>query len=307
MTVTDVALARNTLSDTPIDRTTLIRQPIDLGGQLWLGRLDQTLTGQILDACEPRGLNYQVNRAWGVMYALYRTDAPRQPGSLYQWDPDHRLSLAMRMSRLVHPTSLAYEFSARVVENEGSPDRIIAPSYIKGWGTRAYVVNTQMNWLTTDHASQLRQLLTVYDHDALPERVKSALFYFEYAALTYFIDLRWVSLTTACESLIHIDGERDPANPQRFAGSTQVFVTRMSQLTRAVLGAALPEVDLRAMYRARSALAHGQDFTGLTSENRRLYVLHEDTLRAILRKVVLEQAFAATFQDDTSIQATLPL
>ena len=310
MAVTDVALVRNTLADAPresIDRANLIRDPIDLGGQLWLGRLDQELTDQILDACEPRGLNYQVNRVWGVMYALYRTDAPYQPQSLYQWDPDHRLSLAIRMSRLAHPTSLGYEFSARIVEHQGLRQRIIAPSYIKGWGTKAYVVNTQTNWLTIDHAHQLRRLLAAYDHDALSERIKSALFYFEYAALTHFIDLRWVSLTTACESLVHIDGERDPANPRRYARSTQVFVTRMTELARAMLGAAVPEVDLRAMYRARSALAHGQDFTGLTPEKRRLYVLHEDTLRAILRKAVLEPAFAATFRDDASVQAALPL
>lgn len=310
MTVTDVALVRNTLSDAPrdaIDRANLIRKPIDLGGQLWIGRLNHALTEQILDACEPRGLNYQVNRVWGVMYSLYRTDAPSLPQSRYQWDPDHLLSLAIRMSRLIHPTALAYEFSARIVEDEGEAARIVAPSYIKGWGTKAYVVNTETNWLTADHALQLRPLLAAYNHDQLPERVKSALFYFEYAALTHFIDLRWVALTTACESLVHIDRERDPANPSRYVGSTRVFVTRMFRLAQLVGEAPITEVDLTDMYRQRSALAHGQDFTGLTPEKRRLYVLHENTLRAILRKTVLDPALAATFRDDTSIQSVLPL
>ena len=310
MPIIDVALVRNTLGQAnrdAIDRANLIRAPIDLGSSLWIGRLDHDTTTAIVEACEPPGLNVPLNRPWGVMYTLYRTDPPEVPESRYQWDPDRRISLGIRMSRLVHPTSIGYEFTARVVDNGASAPRVIAPSHIKGWGTRAYVVDTQNNWLTIDHAAEMRRLLAVYDHAQVPERVKSALFYFEYAALTYFIDLRWVAITTACESLVHIDGEREPSQPQRYARSTNVFVTRMARLSALALDAPLSEADLIAMYRQRSALAHGQDFTGLTPEKRRLYCLQEDALRAILRKAVLERQFAELFQSDASVQAAFPL
>ncbi len=310
MPVLDVALVRNTLAQAnraAINRANLIRDPVDLGNSLWIGRLDQDTTNAIVEACEPPGLNFSLNRAWGVMYTMFRTDPPAGQESRYQWDPDGRISLGIRMSRLVHPTTIGYEFTARVVDDGEPPRHVIAPSLIKGWGTRAYVVDTANNWLTIDHAAQVRRLLASYDHGQLPERVKSALFYFEYAALTYFIDLRWVAITTACESLVHIDGEREPGNPKRYARSTHVFVTRMSRLSNMVLGAPLPETDLIAMYRQRSALAHGQDFTGLTPEKRRLYCLQEDTVRAILRKAVLERQFAELFQSDVSVQAAFPL
>jgi hypothetical protein len=298
---------RNTLSPATlqaIDRATLIREPIALGKNLWIGRLDAQLEKDVCRACEPRGLNHDVYRIWRVAYALYRSDAPSAGESRFQWDPDGLAGLAIRMSRLVHPTSIGYQITARVIEENG--ERIIAPSYVEGWGVAAYVVDPQTNRLSVDQAQELRSLITAYDDKALADRVKSALFYFECAALTRYADPRWVSLTTACESLVHIDDEPDPANPSRHARATEVFVRRMRRLTDTV-GKPVSDGDLRAMYRARSAIAHGQDISGLTPEKSRLYTLHEDALRAILRKAVLEPQFAATFRDDTSIQTTLPL
>lgn len=306
----DVALVRSTLSEaTPgsIDESKKIRDPIDLGRDVWIGRLEQELTNQIRKACMPAGLNWPLHYAWGVMYSMFRVNAPENPQSQCQWDPDGQLNRAIRLSRLVHPTSVSCELTARVADPPEVQTRVIAPSHIKGLGSQAYVLDTAHNWLTTDDASVLRQLIATYDHPTTCERVKSALFYFEYVAATYWVDLRWVTLTTACESLIHIDGERDPANPTKFAGSTHVFVQRMSRLTNAIYGAPLPEADLREMYRQRSALAHGLDFTGMTPENRRLYGSQEDALRRILLKAVLEPTFAATFGDDAEIQAAWPL
>jgi hypothetical protein len=169
------------------------------------------------------------------------------------------------------------------------------------------VLDTDADYLTVDNALVLRQLLAVYDHATTSERLKSALFYFEMVALTQWVELRWVTLTTACESLIHVDGERDPNNPARYAGSTYVFVRRMALLTTLVDGAPIPDDDLREMYRQRSALAHGLDFTGMTPEARRLYGNQESALRRILLKAVLEPAFAALFVTDPSIQTVLPL
>jgi hypothetical protein len=194
-----------------------------------------------------------------------------------------------------------------VVDQPDSPQRVIAPSRIKGWGTKAYVHDTESNYLTATHAAELRDLLAAYRHDALPERVKSALFYYEYAALTYFTELRWVALTTACESLVHIDGERESQNPAKYARSTRVFVTRMSRLTEFALGKAISDDDLAKMYRQRSALAHGQDFAGMTPEKRSLYGLQERALMLILKKAVLDPAFGAMFRDEAAVQAALPL
>jgi hypothetical protein len=309
VSLTDVVLVRNQLdkaSQDRLQRTTLIKKPMDLGDDLWIGCLDSDLRDQILKACQSPGLNYALSRAWGVMYALYRTNPPEDSASQYGWDPDGRLSLAIRLSRLVHPTSIDYEYTARVIDRTGE-QRIIAPSHIVGWGTTAYVLDTASNWLTTSDVAELRTLLASHHHDSLSERVKSALFYYEYAALTYFTDLRWVAITTACESLIHIDGERDPKDSRRYAGSTRVFVSRMSHLTGLVLPEPVSDHDLTDMYRQRSALAHGQDFTGFTPEKRRLYGLHENSLRCILKRAVLDPAFAAMFRDDAAIQAAMPI
>lgn len=306
----DVALVRNQLTYAvpgTIARTKRIDAPIDLGHDLWLGRLDHELIDQVRDACMPAGLHFPLHHAWGFMYSMFRTNAPQNPNSQYQWDPDGRLNLAIRLSRLVHPTSISCEFTARVADPPEVATRVIAPSHIKGWGAKAQVLDTDADRLTAEDAAVLRQLLAVYNHATTSERLKSALFYFEMVALTKWVDLRWVTLTTACESLIHVDGERDPGNPARYSGSTNVFVRRMSRLTTLVDGAPLPDDDLRQMYRQRSALAHGLVFTGMTPEKRRLYGSHENALRRILLKAVLDPAFAAFFLTDESIQAALPL
>lgn len=123
----------------------------------------------------------------------------------------------------------------------------------------------------------------------------------------YYTDVRWPLLAAAAESLIHVDGERDPKNPSRYAGSTQVFVRRLLLVQSKIGDLGFTEDALREIYSHRSALAHGQPFDWLEPRVKDLYALFENGLRVILRRAITDTHVAALFVDAATIQDELPL
>lgn len=290
-----------------IDRDELIDEPLHLADNLWIGPLeDRQLVLAIMDACEPAGENFRPVRQFYSKYAIVRENTPVPRGSELTWDSDGRIGLVIRMSRLVHPTSIGYEYAARVVILPSGKRRII-PAIKTGFGNVAYVAEPGYDWLTKKHVPQIAELVAKFNPATLPDRIKSALFYFDYATCTYYVDIRWPLLVTAAESLIHVNGERDPLKPSNYSGSTRVFVDRMLGIQSKVGELGFTKENLRVIYHERSGLAHGQDFTGLDFIRKDLYHKLENGMRAVLRKAVIDGAFAAIFLDVKTLQRELPL
>jgi hypothetical protein len=287
-----------------VDMTKVIRKPIHLARDLWIGPLEDDLTQAVLHATEPAAENFDPSRQYGSRYSFYRVNAPAVD-HLYSWDPDRELSTALQLSRLVHPTSAALGHAARVLTREDGVRQII-PADVKGCGAQAYVVDQKHDWLTVDHALELRTLLAAFSPDQLPERVSSALFYFESAAYNYYLELRWALLTIAFESLLHIDRAPHPSQPKRFAGSTQQFVGRALALNQ-YLPLQFDEHELRDAYSHRSSIAHGQPINALGASELKLYARMENALRAILKEAILKPTFASMFATDASVSKFLPL
>jgi hypothetical protein len=131
------------------------------------------------------------------------------------------------------------------------------------------------------------------------------MWYFEAAARNYFVEIRWLLLTTGLESLVHIKDER--LHNKSFARPTKVFVDRLLALGGIDCTFAVSEEDLIKMYKERSMVAHGISIGSLDPEKKSLYRREENLLRDILRKALLEPNFAAIFQSNASVQSHLPL
>lgn len=306
----DVLLVENKIafvSDRATERPEPIYESHELGNGVWLGPVERNLMKAVIDACEPKGENFHPVINTHAHYGFYRHKPYSESDNLYGFDETGDLRRAVRLSRLVRPTSAGQQYAARVVTTPGASDRMIVPARASGMGAEAYVIDTDSDWMSDDHARALVPLMTAYDHASTPLRIKLALFYFEYVAWTYYVDLRWTLLTTAAEALVHIEGERDPRNPSRYAGSTQQFVARMTGMMAIVPGLLYSETDLRAMYRARSGVVHGQDYAHQDPEIQRLYALLENSIRAILRFLILTPSTAALFRSDDTLRAALPL
>ena len=156
-----------------------------------------------------------------------------------------------------------------------------------------------------EHVRALRKLLKVFNPSALPERVSRALWYHEYVFWTHMIDVRWPLCVTALEALIHTDeGDRPPG---KRLGCTEQFVRRLLMLTQFVKGLRWTEQDLRDAYDRRSGLVHGvgRGADALTVEGRRLYLLVENGLRAIILDAIYKPAIAHLFVSKASIRTSL--
>jgi hypothetical protein len=81
-----------------------VKDRIEMGQGLWLGRLDGDLAKALMDTCEPKVLGVPAAvRQYAQMYAYVRELHPS--AEIHRWDDDHRLSRLVAMSRLIHPTT----------------------------------------------------------------------------------------------------------------------------------------------------------------------------------------------------------
>lgn len=271
-----------------------VHEVVELDADLIIGPITEH-TQQILDACEPRGINLpKPHHAFGSQYGIGRL-AP--PGHAHQFDPDLRLRTCVQLSRVAHPTALSFVFAGRLTTDGDRRITEFAPARLIAGGRHAFVADPPRNWLNDDHVAVLRQLLASFDPDLLPRRVLNALFYHEYLHQLQTVDARWPMATTGLEALIHTDRHN----------STRQFVQRLLGLQARVELAIADEGDLLAMYDRRSTLAHGQTLGGLTPENKRLYELLELLLRTAIKNAILTPAFGDLFRDDAIIRSTWPV
>ncbi len=253
-----------------------------------LVELDRELAERVMDSCDPQpfGMPKAVRQS-PQLYSFVRSTTDYS--YLWDWKPDQRLETCVALSRLVHPTSFPLEYHVKIsLEGKGKLSELIP---LVGAYRGAWIAERDRDWLTRDDCVELQKLVAKLPL-ALPERLNRALWYNEYAARTYFADVRWTIVATALEALIHTDRR----------GSTSQFVTRTSKLGLAVGLAKFTRDEASRFYDRRSSLAHGQGLGKLSPEDRALYVLGEDLLRMVLKRAILDVKFAATFADGASVR-----
>jgi hypothetical protein len=169
----------------------------------------------------------------------------------------------------------------------------------------AFVINPKNAWLNPSDVPQLGLLTEAYFSQTPCRRVVSALWYFEAAARSYYIDSRWPLLATGLEALVHIRNEKLPTG--RYAGSTKVFARRLSSFGSLASELTISEGELRSIYDWRSHLAHGQTFGNIDLARQALYEKMETFMRNVLKKALLDRSFHDLFLTDATIPSVFPL
>lgn len=274
-----------------VERHPPVEQPFQVASDIELTRVDRDLAEHVMDCCEAQVFGFpKPVRQSPQLYSFVRT--ANQSGNLWDWKPDHdqRLEMCVALSRLVHPTSFPLEYHVKVSLEENGKLKELLP--LVGVYRGAWIAERERDWLTLDDCTDLQKLVARLPLK-LPPRLSRALWYNEYAARTYFADVRWTMIATALEALVHTDRR----------GSTAQFVKRTEKLGSAMNLKKFTATSAARFYDLRSSLAHGQGIGSLRPEEQALYVLGEDLLRAVLSQAILDDQFAATFADDPSIKA----
>jgi hypothetical protein len=259
-----------------------------LADDLEIVELDSELAEHVMDSCEARtfGMGKPVRQS-NQLYSFVRGTTAFD--NIWDWKPDQSLEMCVAFSRLVHPTSFRLEYHVKVALDERGKLRELIP--LVGEYRGAWIAERDRDWLAWDDFVELQKLVARLPIK-LPARINRALWYNEYAARTFFADVRWTMIATALEALIHTD---------RY-GSTAQFVARTVKLGVAMGLTGFSEDSAARFYDRRSSLAHGQGLGELRSEDQILYILGEDLLRMVLQRAILDPQFAATFKDETGIR-----
>lgn len=270
------------------------KETIVLAEDLRLEKLERSLASRIMDSCEPLGeWSKPPIRAFSQLYSFVRDPAPDDEP--YQWERDQRLQTCIAYSRIIHPTSVSLEYSARLLYSDDGDLREIVPGPVNGHAACAYVVPSHRDWLTADDCESLKQLLN-NSWTSFPERLKRAFWYHEYAAGIHRLDLRWTLICTALEALIHTDRVH----------STRQFIVRVSGLSKE--GAhEFPEDDASLAYELRSRLSHGGELENATPAELSLFQAMEAVLRGTLKKALVDPDFSNVFQSDNAIRQRWPI
>lgn len=300
MEIQDVVLATNEgLSRAP-DLLTSQPPPRDrfqLADGLWVGSLDDAIAEKVLDSCEPPGCWVtRPVRQYGQLYTFVREQVPQT--HIYEWDADLRLQTCVALSRLVHPTSVSFRYSAQLVYNADGTVREVAPGPVTDHGANAWVATEDnRDWLIASDLEMLKELVRHLPLSHLPPRVRRALWYHEYAARTRDVSVRWTLISTALEALVHTDRHN----------STRQFTVRIPRLAAEMGGCRFSEGDAENAYDFRSRLSHGQGLGDLTAADRQIYQEMETILRHTLLRAIRDPQFAQLFGNDEGIRKQWPL
>lgn len=299
--VQDVILHTNEglfhVADQVLDSVPPPDRPIVLADDLLVTRLDSDVANAVMNACEPPG-HWKVKpvRQYAQMYTFVKQLDPSE--EKYEWDPDSRLESCVALSRLVHPTSVSLRYAARVFYEDDGSVRQIVPADIYGHATGAwYVPEGHRDWLTSDEFSALRDLMGKHARAKLPPRVSRALWFHEYAARDYYLDVRWTLISTALEALAHTDKYK----------STSQFVIRTRGIAKELKTCRFTKQDARRAYHLRSRLAHGKRLGAVNARILKLYERMEALLRHALVRLIEDRRFARIFRNDAEVRRRWPL
>ncbi len=269
---------------------------IDLSEEIWIGGLDLETARAIMDTCEPNSLGVMGPvRQFAHLYAFVRELAGH--ADIHRWDDDNYLTAVVGLSRLIHPTSIGFDYAARTGYGSDGVKQVF-PAQIVGISTEGLLSpNRQRDWLTVGDANSLREILPGLRKN-LPTRVRNAFWYHEYATRTYYLDQRWTLVCTGLEAIVHTDRSRNTAQ----------FKVRVPRLA-AEVGVTISEDEAVEAYDLRSRLVHGVSFiaadatSGPMASQLNLYDRLEDALRSLVLRGMRDEAFARVLRDDAQIRA----
>jgi hypothetical protein len=296
----DVVLVRPRRTDLETTEP-ILNERVDLGHGVTLGPIDRWLSKEIVTLCEPHKLATLPGSMRGPIRYGFSRKLDVAPGK-WNFDEDGRLVAALAMSRLAHPTSVGFEWSARVVTGPGDTVPEAAIGHIKGAAAYAFVVEGSRDWLTRADADLTATLLDAFilQQPHLPPRVQRAIWRHEFAAKLVELDLRWLMIASGLEALLKLSYHGATRGP----GSTAQFKRRTVALA-VHLGFAWSEEQAERAYELRSEMAHGA-LVSHADPDLPLYAAMESLLRQALRRSLLDAAFQSLFISDAVINTAFP-
>jgi len=264
-----------------------------LSEDIWVGSLPQNVPSEtVFDACEPSGYKFRPPRQFGYRYALCRKVCPPRFGpEQLTWDHDGVMGRTLFLSRLIHPTTIATQYSARLFFENGSLTMVV-PGRVQWYGTCVWIVAMKWrDWLSQVEVEQLRNLIPLYILNAT-ERVRRARSHIDNAFHAFYLDQRTASLVSSFESLLKIERQR----------ATAQFVLRVPALAREV-GLEITAADAESLYDDRSVYVHGRppNYTDVRDEPVKRYNRFETVLRRALLRASTDIQFCALFETDQTV------
>jgi hypothetical protein len=263
-----------------------------LSADFWIGSLPREVDSDtVLDACEPAGFHFRPIRQFGCRYAFCRRVTPPSQ-EFYAWDHDGLIGRTLFLSRLIHPTTVAPRYSARLIFNEDGTLSSVVPGRVRGYGTHVWIVAEDWrDWLSNAEAEQLRDAMPVYILNA-PERVRRARSHIDHAFHAFYLDQRTASLVSGFESLLKVE---------RYAATAQ-FKLRVPTLAQMV-GSAITPDEAEDLYDDRSVYVHGRtpNYMDVSPELMERYNKFETLLRNALLRASTDAAFGNLFSNDWTI------
>src|SRR5262245_59869953 len=127
----DLVFATTTLSDGEMGTPKSARTEREVYGSIRIGLQSDELWKEVRTACKPKGYSFDPTDFIGQLYALWN-DNPDDPTGLV-WDPDRSLETVLVLSRLIHPTRIGFEYSARIVFHNNNSIKEIIPGPVSGF------------------------------------------------------------------------------------------------------------------------------------------------------------------------------
>ena len=274
-----------------------IESDLFLEPDYWIGILPCNVTSEsVIEAYSPAGFNFHPARNTGYRYAFCRKVTPPDlgPGHL-GWDHDGVIRKTLFISRLIHPTTVCPQYSARLFLVDGELKTIV-PGPIQGDLTHVWIVAKQWrDWLTQAEGEQLRDDMARFKWNVVPERVRRARSHIDHSFRAFYLDQRTASLVSAYESLLKIERNR----------ATAQFKLRVPALAR-MMGFTIMPDDSEALYDDRSVYVHGRmpTYTDVRDELIERYNRFEMVLRSALLRASTDSLFGNLFAVDRTIADT---
>jgi len=274
-----------------------IRKKFRLPNKLWLGRIPEKLSLQVIEACEQKHYNWNPIPFRSAAYAFIRECPPEVETKRHNWDWDCCIQRALALSRLIRPTATMLEYTARVFFRT---DKTV--DYIHANTNRENVVHGYLAdpktivWLTEVDARCLKGVLLSYFQADLPGRIRNALWFHEFLHQIFWIEIRWPLLITALEALPHTDRQR----------STFQFKKRIPVLCKVLGFATITEKKAAKAYGIRSGLVHHGGVENPFQE-KSLYQRLESLLRATILRAITDVSFRDHFSNSQRVKEMFPL
>jgi hypothetical protein len=276
---------------------------IELGDGVKLLALPSEEAEEIMDACTPRGMNFDPIRQFSQRYSFVRHRTFEEiDDSYFNPDEDGKLYDALSLSRLIRDHGFSLQYTARVIDHVDGKRTIAYRASSEG--NAAYRLIPGREWLDGPEAEGLAVLLAAKRSAELPPRVSRAMWRSEYATRIGWADVMLPMLIGGLEALLKV-------------GRGQLTAQFKQRATAVAVELGVDGIDEHLcgrMYNGRSDWVHGSHVqlfgrggsqVPTDADERR--VLDEiakmrDLLRAAIRRAIEDPEFRAIFTDDDALE-----